>query len=116
MQISPSVLNADLANLASEVRRVQSAADWIHLDVMDNHFVPNLTFGLPVVESLLKQIDIPADCHLMIADPDRWAPGFAEAGAGSVTFHVEATPARGGRTSGRPGPGGRGGKPEPTSR
>lgn len=90
MQISPSVLNADLANLASEVRRVQSAADWIHLDVMDNHFVPNLTFGLPVVESLLKQIDIPADCHLMIADPDRWAPGFAEAGAGSVTFHVEA--------------------------
>jgi len=90
MQISPSVLNADLSNLAAEVRRVALAADWVHLDVMDNHFVPNLTFGLPVVESLLRHIDVPADCHLMIDDPDRWAPGFAEAGAGSVTYHVEA--------------------------
>lgn len=91
IQISPSVLNADLSSLAAEVRRVESVADWIHLDVMDNHFVPNLTFGLPVVESLLKHISLPADCHLMIDDPGRWAPGFAEAGAGSVTFHVEAT-------------------------
>lgn len=90
MQISPSVLNADLARLADEVRRVAVAADWVHLDVMDNHFVPNLTFGLPVIASLLQQIDVPADCHLMIDDPDRWAPGYAEAGAGSVTFHVEA--------------------------
>ena len=90
LQISPSVLNADLADLAGEIARLGDAPDWVHLDVMDNHFVPNLTFGLPVVESLLRSITLPADCHLMIDDPDRWAPGYAEAGAGSVTFHVEA--------------------------
>lgn len=90
MQISPSVLNADLANLEHAVQQVASVADWVHLDVMDNHFVPNLTFGLPVVHSLLSRIIVPADCHLMIDDADRWAPGYAEAGAGSVTFHVEA--------------------------
>jgi ribulose-phosphate 3-epimerase len=60
---------------------------------MDNHFVPNLTIGLPVVESLLTVVDTPVDCHLMIEDPDRWAPGYAEAGAKSVTFHVEAATA-----------------------
>ena len=90
MQISPSVLNADLSNLSQEVRRLGNSADWVHLDVMDNHFVPNLTFGLSLVESLLTHISIPADCHLMIDDPDRWAPGYAEVGAASVTFHVEA--------------------------
>ena len=93
MQISPSILNADLSRLADEVARIAAVADWVHLDVMDNHFVPNLTFGLPVVERLLAHIDVPADCHLMIDDPGRWAPGYAEAGAGSVTFHVEATSA-----------------------
>ncbi len=90
IQISPSILNADLSDLAAEVRRIESAADWVHLDVMDNHFVPNLTLGLPVVESLLASVSIPADCHLMIDDPDRWAPAYAEAGAKSVTFHIEA--------------------------
>lgn len=89
MQISPSILSADFANLESELAAI-SNADWAHVDVMDNHFVPNLTLGLPVVEALLKVSPVPIDCHLMIDDPDRWAPGYAEAGAKSVTFHIEA--------------------------
>lgn len=89
MQISPSILAADFANLEAELDAVANA-DWAHVDVMDNHFVPNLTLGLPVVEALLKVSPIPIDCHLMIADPDRWAPPYAEAGAKSVTFHIEA--------------------------
>lgn len=89
IQITPSILNADLANLANEIARIPSA-DWVHVDVMDGHFVPNLTLGLPVVESLAKSISLPMDCHLMIDAPDRWAPAYIEAGAKSATFHVEA--------------------------
>ena len=88
--IAPSILAADFARLADEAEAVRGA-DWLHVDVMDNHFVPNLTIGQPVVEALLKVTDIPMDCHLMIENPDRWAPPYAEAGAYNVSFHAEAT-------------------------
>lgn len=89
LQISPSILSADFANLQAELSRI-SDADWAHVDVMDAHFVPNLTIGLPVVQALLRVSPIPLDVHLMVDDPDTWAPRYAEAGAQSVTFHVEA--------------------------
>lgn len=89
--VAPSLLAADFAHLADEARAVEGVADWLHVDVMDNHFVPNLTIGLPVVQSLRKATALPLDCHLMIEDPRRWALGYAEAGAHNVTFHAEAT-------------------------
>ncbi len=91
-QISPSILSANFARLADDLARIDGA-DWAHVDIMDNHFVPNLTIGLPVVAAILEASNLPVDCHLMIEDPDRWAPAYAEAGAGSVTFHVEAAAA-----------------------
>jgi len=91
-QINPSILSADFAHLADEAKAVEGA-DWLHVDVMDGHFVPNLTLGTPVVEALHKATGTPLDCHLMIEDPDRWAPQYVEAGASSVTFHVEAAAA-----------------------
>lgn len=91
MLISPSVLNSNLGRLSEEISKVDGVADLIHLDVMDNHFVPNLTFGLPVVASLIAQTSVRADVHLMISDPDRWGPAYGESGAYSVTFHIEAS-------------------------
>jgi ribulose-phosphate 3-epimerase len=89
VEIAPSILTADFANLERELDRVANA-DWVHLDVMDGHFVPNLTIGLPVVRRIAQISPLPADVHLMIEDPDRFAPDYAAAGAKSVTFHLEA--------------------------
>jgi ribulose-phosphate 3-epimerase len=87
--IAPSILAADFARLADAVAAVRGA-DWLHVDVMDAHFVPNLTIGLPVVEDLMKVSEIPLDCHLMIDDPDTWAVRYAAAGVHNVTVHIEA--------------------------
>ena len=90
--IHPSILSADFSHLGEELQRI-STADAAHVDVMDNHFVPNLTLGLPVVERLQAVSPVPLDLHLMIEEPDRWAPAYAEAGCASVTFHAEAAAA-----------------------
>ena len=90
MIIAPSILAADYSRLAEEVKAVEGAADWVHVDVMDYHFVPNLTIGLPVVTSLRRSTTVPFDCHLMISDPERWAVGYAEIGSYNVSFHAEA--------------------------
>jgi ribulose-phosphate 3-epimerase len=89
VRINPSILAADFANFETELARIESA-DLVHVDIMDNHFVPNLTFGMAMTERLHELSTIPLDVHLMIEDPDRWAPGYAELGAFSVTFHAEA--------------------------
>lgn len=88
-RINPSILSADFVNLEAELQAI-SSADLVHVDVMDNHFVPNLTMGPPIVSRIQQVSPIPLDVHLMISDADRWAPGYAELGAFSVTFHAEA--------------------------
>ena len=89
VRINPSILAADFANFERELGRI-GTADLVHVDIMDNHFVPNLTFGPAMAERLQELSTIPLDVHLMIDDPDRWAPSYAELGAYSVTFHAEA--------------------------
>ena len=87
--VSPSILSADFTNLESEILKVQSfGAEWIHIDVMDGHFVPNISIGIPVVKSLKKVSKIPLDVHLMISDPLKYAPEFAKAGSDIITFHI----------------------------
>jgi ribulose-phosphate 3-epimerase len=88
-RINPSILAADFVNMQRDLARI-ATADFVHVDVMDNHFVPNLTFGPQMVERIQATSPIPLDVHLMISDPDRWAPDYAELGAASVTFHLEA--------------------------
>lgn len=89
VRINPSILSADFVNLQVDLERI-STADLVHVDVMDNHFVPNLTFGPQMVGRIQDVSPVPLDVHLMISDADRWAPGYAELGAYSVTFHAEA--------------------------
>ena len=89
--ISPSILSADFANLERDIKKVEAAgADWLHIDVMDGHFVPNITIGVPVVQSIKKVASIPLDVHLMIENPDKFIEAFAKAGADIITFHYEA--------------------------
>ena len=90
IRITPSILNADRENLASEISKISSVSDFIHLDVMDNVFVPNFTFDFDSASKIIKQTQIPVDSHLMVADVDQIAIDYAQAGSASVTFHVEA--------------------------
>ncbi|MGH2273620.1 MULTISPECIES: ribulose-phosphate 3-epimerase [Microbacterium] len=89
IRINPSILSADFVNMQADLDRI-ATADFVHVDVMDNHFVPNLTFGPQMVQRIQETSPVPLDVHLMIDDADRWAPGYAELGAASVTFHLEA--------------------------
>jgi ribulose-phosphate 3-epimerase len=93
IRIAPSILSADFSKLAEEIRSVEEGgADWLHVDVMDGHFVPNITIGPLVVQAIKPHTKLPLDCHLMITDPDAYIPQFATAGADVITVHVEACP------------------------
>ncbi len=93
--ISPSILSSDFANLESEIKHLENnGADWIHIDVMDGHFVPNLTIGAPVVKALKRVTSLPLDVHLMISDPEKYIDDFAKAGSDIITFHYEAAETR----------------------
>ena len=89
--VAPSILSADFANLERDIKKVENAgADWLHIDVMDGHFVPNITIGVPVVKSIKKITNLPLDVHLMIENPEKYIEPFTQAGADILTFHYEA--------------------------
>ena len=88
--ITPSILNADFAHISDEIAKVEKQADWLHLDVMDGHFVPNLSFGPAMVEAVKRSSNLPLDVHLMIIEPEKWTSQYLKAGASNISFHFEA--------------------------